>query len=59
VAKDAETLFAYAQNELGIDHGEMERIRAVAATVSKLDRQQEVGAPHACEAIGYRKPKGW
>jgi hypothetical protein len=59
VAKEAEELFAYAQKELGIDHGEMRRIRAVAANVARLDRQPEVGASHACEAIGYRKPRGW
>jgi predicted ATPase with chaperone activity len=59
VAKEAEELFAYAQRELGIDHGDMERVRAVAATIARLDRQREVGAPHACEAIGYRRPQGW
>ena len=36
-----------------------DRIRAVAATIARLDRQPEVGASHACEAIGYRKPMGW
>jgi predicted ATPase with chaperone activity len=59
VAREAEELFAYAQKELGIDHGAMGRIRAVAATIARLDRQRVVGAPHACEAIGYRRPQGW
>jgi predicted ATPase with chaperone activity len=55
----AEQMFAVAQRDLAIDHGEMERIRSVASTIARLDGNKEVEARHACEAIGYRQPRGW
>jgi len=56
---DAETIFRYAASELGIDHGQMAYIRAVAATIARMDGEATVGACHASEAIGYRRPRDW
>jgi hypothetical protein len=52
--REANSLLKVAAEELGLDLRSVEKVRAIARSVARLDGADDVRAHHVAEAVGYR-----